>query len=99
MAYFSSITVTLGSPISDTAHLGSDGATGTITFHLLSDSSCTTEVDTGLEPVTVNGSGDYSSGDYLPTQAGTYYWTAEYGGESTHEPATTNAAIPARRPS
>ena len=51
--------------ISDTARLVvGAGAGGTITFHLYSDSGCTTEVTTGLSPVTVNGPGDYNSGNY-----------------------------------
>jgi hypothetical protein len=41
--------VTIGSPISDTAHLVVQaGATGTITFHLFSDAACQNEVTTGV---------------------------------------------------
>ncbi len=81
---------TVGDPISDTAHLSSTGTpTGTITFHLYSDANCTNEVNTGLQPVTVNGNGDYNSGNYTPTAPGTYYWTASYSGDATHDPAST----------
>src|SRR5205823_2972421 len=67
--------VTLGNPISDTATLSdaTSNATGSITFHLFSDSACTSEVVTGLAPVTVNGNGDYNSGSFTPTAVGTYY--------------------------
>jgi hypothetical protein len=83
--------VTIGEPISDTAHLdtGNTNPTGTITFHLFSDSQCQTEITTGLSPVTVNGDGSYNSGDYTPTAAGSYFWTASYSGDATHDPVST----------
>src|SRR5215212_7038923 len=71
--------VTLGEPISDTATLsGGDNPTGTITFNVYGpdDEDCsgdpafTSEVD-------VNGEGDYSSKEFVPSAAGTYRWTAE----------------------
>ena len=84
--------VTLGDPISDTAHLS--GATadagGSITFHLFSDATCATQISTGLSPVGVNGNGDYNSGNYTPTAAGTYYWTAAYSGDAKNEAASTS---------
>jgi hypothetical protein len=86
---------TVGQPISDTAHLTVGAGTGgTITFHLYSDASCTTEVNTGLSPVTVNGPGDYNSGNYVTTAAGTYYWTAVYSGDSTTDPSSTACGDP-----
>jgi hypothetical protein len=82
--------VTLGDPISDTAHLNvPDGAGGTITFHLFSDDACANEVTTGLTPVAVDGPGDYNSGDFTPDTADTYYWTAEYSGDATTEGSET----------
>src|SRR3954451_4464950 len=82
--------VNLGQPISDTAHLtGSTlGAGGTITFHLFSDVSCQNEINTGLTPVSVNGDGDYSSGNFTPSAAGSYYWIASYSGDA-HNNAST----------
>jgi hypothetical protein len=81
---------TLGSPIQDTATLS--GATanagGTITFHLYSDAACANEVTTGLPSVTVNGNGDYGSGNYTPTAVGTYYWIASYSGDLSNAPST-----------
>jgi hypothetical protein len=76
--------VTVGQPISDTAHLDvPDGAGGTITFHLWTtntNGTCSGEVNTGLTPVNVDGPGDYPSGDYTTTTVGTFYWTAVYSG-------------------
>jgi hypothetical protein len=75
--------VTVGDPISDTAHLNVPAGTGgTITFHLWSNATCTTEVNTGLGAVTVNGPGDYNSGNYTTTSVGTFYWTAVYSGDT-----------------
>ncbi|MDX6411324.1 MAG: hypothetical protein QOE91_840, partial [Gaiellaceae bacterium] len=84
--------VTLGSPISDTATLSgaTAGAAGTITFHLYSDAGCTNEVSTGLSPVPVNGNGDYNSGNFTPTAAGTYYWIAVYSGDSFNAATSTS---------
>jgi hypothetical protein len=85
-------TATVGGTISDTAHLQvAAGATGTITFHLFSAAGCAaaSEVTTGLTPVTVNGPGDYNSGNYTVTAAGTYYWTAVYSGDATNDGSAT----------
>jgi hypothetical protein len=86
--------VTIGSPISDTATLA--GATanagGTITFHLFfNDNTCAAanEVTTGLSPVTVNGNGNYNSGNFTPLAVGTYYWTASYSGDVNNAPSAT----------
>jgi len=82
--------VTVGDPISDTAHLDvGAGASGTITFHLWSDDECTVEVDTGLTPVSVDGPGDYPSGDYTTDTVGTFFWTAEYSGDATNDASST----------
>jgi len=87
--------VAFGQPISDTAHLADVPtlAGGTITFHLwptLADCNAgTKEIDTGLDPVTVSGPNDYNSGDFTPTAAGSYFWTAEYSGDDN--PATDSA--------
>jgi hypothetical protein len=83
--------VTIGSPISDTAHLTAvtSNAGGTITFHLFSNATCTTEVTTGLSPVSVSGPNDYNSGNFTPTAVGTYYWTAHYSGDANNSSADT----------
>jgi hypothetical protein len=88
-------TATVGGTISDTAHLTvGAGAGGTITFHLWSDVGCTAEVSTGLSPVSVNGPGDYSSGNYTTTTVGTFYWTAVYSGDATNDPSSTACGDP-----
>ena len=87
--------VTIGSPISDTATLSgaTSNAGGTITFHLFASlADCngnTNEVNTGLSPVTVSGNGDYNSGNFTPTAVGTYYWTAVYSGDLNNAPSST----------
>jgi hypothetical protein len=88
--------VTIGSPISDTAHLSgaTSDAGGTITFHLFSDDQCQNQVDTGLSPVTVDGNGDYNSGDFTPTAVGNYYWTASYSGDANNLPVETACGEP-----
>ena len=80
-----------GPSISDTGHLtgATAAAGGTITFHLFSDAACMTEVKTGLSPVSVNGNGNYNSGSFTPTAAGTYYWTASYSGDTNNFPVST----------
>ena len=81
--------VTVNSPISDTATLsGGFNPTGTITFHLFSDAACSTEVFTST--VTVNGNGNYNSGNFTPTTAGTYLWTASYSGDTNNKPVSTS---------
>ena len=87
-----SAAVTIGSPISDTATLsGTAAGTGTITFHLFNDALCaTTEISTGLTPVSVHGDGAYNSGNFTPTAVGTYYWIANYSGDSNNAASATN---------
>src|SRR5439155_17918295 len=81
--------VTIGSPISDTATLSgaTSDASGTITFRLYSDASCSTLVTT-LTNTNVNGNGNYGSGNYTPTAVGTYYWVASYGGDAKNNTAS-----------
>jgi hypothetical protein len=58
-------------------------AGGSITFRLYgpADTSCTgTPVYSNT--VTVTGNGNYNSGNYTPTAAGTYRWIASYTGNS-----------------
>src|SRR5205814_311055 len=78
---------TIGGAIHDTATISGTTAAagGTITFHLFSDSGCKNEINTRLQAVTVNGNGDYGSGDYTPTTVGTYYWIASYGGDTSNK--------------
>src|SRR3989442_9502985 len=54
--------------------------TGTISFTLYSDAGCTVSVFTSSATVD-HGNGDYSSGPFTATQAGTYHWRASYTGD------------------
>jgi hypothetical protein len=91
----SSSSITLGSQISDSATLsGSHNAMGTITFNLYGPNN--SGVDCSDNQITsftqsmtalVNGDGTYPSGDYSPSEAGTYYWQAVYSGD------TNNASV------
>lgn len=87
--------VALGQTISDTAHLSGtatqpDGskAGGSITFTVYGPDNCTTVAFTSSNPVTVSGNGDYPSGNFTPTAAGTYHFAATYTGN----PPNTNGA-------
>jgi hypothetical protein len=62
---------------------------GTITFHLFSDSTCSTEV--AGSPVSVpvtSGSGDYTSPPVTVNATGSYYWRVSYSGDAN------DAAVP-----
>ena len=79
---------TVGSPIHDTATLS--GATanagGTITFNLYGPSAtanCSGAV-VYTHTVSVSGNGDYNSGNFTPTAAGSYYWVASYSGDGSN---------------
>src|SRR2546422_2798135 len=40
---------------------------------------------------TVNGNGDYSSGNFTANEAGTYHWRASYSGDPNKNPAGPTA--------
>src|SRR2546425_526620 len=82
--------VAAGGQVSDVAHLTlGTNPTGTISFTLYSDAGCTTSVFTSS--ATVSGNGDYSSGNFTATQAGTYHWRASYSGDLNNNPAGPTA--------
>jgi hypothetical protein len=89
-----------GSPIHDIAHLtGGNAPTGTITFRLYGpdDPACTGDP---AEQVSAHatGPGDWPSPDVRLTQAGTYYWVADYGGdEHNHGYGPTDCGLAAER--
>ncbi len=81
--------VDVGQAVSDTATLGGSGVpTGTITFELFgpNDSTCT-GTPAFTSTVTVNGTGTYPSGSFIPTAAGTYEFVATYSGDANTAPA------------
>ncbi len=87
---------TIGGTIHATAQLSeSPGATGAISFQIFSpdDPTCTGPALTP-EPAaaTVEGEDEYSSGNFSPTEAGTYSWSAQYTGDIENEPAVAECA-------
>ena len=66
-------------------------ATGNLTFHLYSDSACGDEDPGSSVRKVINGPGDYTSPTITVTNAGTYYWTISYNGDS-HNPAIAATA-------
>src|SRR5439155_402859 len=80
--------VAAGGSVNDVAHLTlGTNPTGTISFTLYSDAGCTVSVFTSS--ATVTGNGDYSSGPFTATQAGTYHWRASYSGDGNNNGFTT----------
>jgi uncharacterized repeat protein (TIGR01451 family) len=90
--------VTLGQPIFDVAHLtGSTvGAGGTITFKAYgpNDSACSNSPVFTSAPISVNGDGNYNSGNFTPSAVGTYYWTAVYSGDAHNKGSTSACGDP-----
>jgi virginiamycin B lyase len=80
--------VQLGGQVHATAALASgQSPTGTIEFNLYGpdDPTCSTS-PAFTDSVTVSGNANYDSGDFTPTQVGTYRWTAAYSGDATNAP-------------
>jgi uncharacterized repeat protein (TIGR01451 family) len=78
--------------LSDTATLsgGTSGAGGTITFMLFSDSACANQVGSDVT-VGVDGADtqNYPSPSITVNAAGTYYWVANYGGDTNNAASST----------
>jgi hypothetical protein len=81
--------ISVGSGVTDTATLSNGyNPTGAITYTLYGPSpteSCTTQVGQVTSTVTANG--NYTSPAIMPTEAGTYWWTASYGGDGNNQSA------------
>ena len=75
--------------IFDTAHLsGGDHPTGTITFRLYGPNDAGCSRNPVFESTSaVIGNGDYMSGTFTPTAAGTYRWRVEYSGDQNNQAA------------
>jgi len=87
-----SASVPAGGKISDSATLsGGFKPTGTITFKLYGpgDTTCQTAIATST--ATVNGNGTYNSAVFTTVGAGTYNWTASYGGDVNNNSAGPTA--------
>ncbi len=88
---------TIGDSGSDTATLsgvpnGATAPTGTVTFNAYGPNDATCSGAPAFTATTsLSGSGTTaSSGAFTPTTAGTYRWTAAYGGDSNYSSVTTN---------
>ncbi|HJV09829.1 MAG TPA: hypothetical protein VJ653_09105 [Acidimicrobiales bacterium] len=78
--------------VTDRATLtGGSNPSGTVTFRLFGDSSCTVEAFTSTTGLT--GSVAVSEA-FTPQRAGTYYWTARYNGDVANNPATSPCQAP-----
>ncbi len=77
----------LGAPVRDVATVtGGSSPTGTVVFRLFSDATCSTQVFTSTNSLL----GSTATSDWFtPAAAGTYYWTAVYGGDAANNPATS----------
>ena len=83
---------TIGDAIHDVATLSgaTNDAGGTITFSLYGPSDtpdCSGDA-VYTNTVDVSGNGDYNSGDFTPTTAGSYYWVASYSGDDNNDAST-----------
>jgi hypothetical protein len=79
-----------GGVVSDTATVsGGFHPTGTVTFRLFGpgDTTCTTPIAT--RAATLSGGGTAASGDVTVGAAGTYRWTATYGGDADNNAVTS----------
>jgi hypothetical protein len=83
---------TVGTAVTDTATV-SGGASpgGTIEFRLYGPSAA---ADCSGAPVfdqtiTVSGNGSYTSPQFTPSRAGTYWWIASYSGDPSNTPAAS----------
>jgi hypothetical protein len=86
-----SVIVLAGTSVRNSAHLaGVDAAkaTGTVTYRVYSNATCTTLVATA-GTVTVAGGVVPSSAAETLTTPGTYYWTASYSGDSGNQPSAS----------
>ena len=80
--------VTLGGSIQDTATVTGSNPTGTVTFKLYNNASCTAPaVFTDTETLS-NGSA--TSKSFTPTSAGSYYWIASYSGDANNGAVSGN---------
>ena len=88
--------VTVNTPVTDTATLSNGtNPTGTITFELFGpgDPTCAGPA-VFTDVVAVAGNGDYTSGPFTPTTAGSYNWIASYSGDVNNNPVAGGCGDP-----
>lgn len=81
-----SLTLPQGTSVTDQAHVSgalAANATGTVTYRLYKDSKCTEEA-APASVVSVAG-GSAAPSKAVAPKVGTYYWKAEYSGDSANE--------------
>jgi LPXTG-site transpeptidase (sortase) family protein len=84
--------VTLGNSIHDTAHLtgGYGSLGGTISFEVFAPDDPTCLSPIAVTPNrSVNGTGDYTSADFVTTMLGDYHWIAHYSGDASNASVST----------
>lgn len=83
-------------PVTTSATLssGTSNATGTLSFKLWSDASCTVQFGaTSTVPVSAANGVTYISGSLVPMLAGTYRWTVDYSGDANNLSVTGNCGV------
>ena len=91
----SSTAIPLDSSVHDTATLSgaTPTATGTVTFTIYTEKTCTDRATTQIsgQPVAVpvSGRGSYASGSVSFDSGGTYYWEASYSGDTNNKAVTS----------
>lgn len=85
-----SITVPQGTAVSDLAHISGTNAakaTGTVTYNVWKNSTCT--VTGGAGSVASVSGGAVGASSAVKLAPGTYYWTASYSGDTYNSPSVS----------
>jgi hypothetical protein len=75
--------------IHDTATLKGSSGAGTITFNLYKAGSACTGAPLFASSVSASGDGNYRSGDFTPSAAGSYQWQASYSSATIKDVLST----------
>ena len=90
------ISVATNTPVTDQAVItgnSASSATGTVTYDVYSDASCSNVVNSGApQPIAVPGTAPPSQPVSLAI-AGHYYWQASYSGDSSNAPSTSTCGL------
>lgn len=82
----------LGAPVRDVATVaGGFNPSGTVTFRLFRNSTCTTQVFVSTNALAGSTA---TSGWFTPTATGTYFWTAVYNGDANNNAASSPCRAP-----
>jgi hypothetical protein len=89
-----SIAVKANTPVTDSATLSGENAstaTGKVTYKVYSDNECTKEVASGGEVAVTAGS--VPSSNSVELANGTYYWQAQYSGDSANGGSVSKCGV------